>query len=169
MGDKHYNVLFLCTGNSVRSIIAESVLNRIGAGRFTAYSAGSKPVGRVHPYALELLQRQNYDVSELSSKSWGEFSGTLAPELDFIFTVCGNAAEETCPVWPGRPVTAHWGLRDPAAVREGEAEKRLAFADTLRMLSLRIEVFCALPLDRLDELSLKQQIDEIGSQEETVG
>lgn len=163
MGDKHYNVLFLCTGNSARSIIAESVLNRIGVGRFTAFSAGSRPVGHVHPYALDLLQGLNYDVSELYSKSWDEFSGKLAAEFDFVFTVCDNAAGETCPVWPGQPVSAHWGLPDPAAVRAGETEKRLAFADTLRMISRRIEIFCALPLDRLDRLGLQRRLDEIGA------
>lgn len=168
MGERHYNVLFLCTGNSARSILAECALNRLGGGRFTAYSAGSYPTGTVHPSALELLQKQNYDVSELRSKHWDEFSGKLAPELDFVFTVCDNAAGETCPVWPGQPITAHWGLPDPAAVRAGEAETHRVFADTLRMLTRRIESFCALPLDQLDNLSLKQRLDEIGSQKETV-
>ena len=167
MSDRRFNVLFLCTGNSARSIIAECVLNRVGAGRFSAFSAGSQPVGRVHPHALDLLKGENYDVSELRSKSWDEFSGKGAPELDFIFTVCGNAAGETCPVWPGKPVTAHWGLPDPAAERDGEAEMRVAFADTLHKLTRRIEAFCALPIDQLDSLSLQRGLEEIGSQKES--
>src|SRR3990170_1310243 len=141
MADPTYNVLFLCTGNSARSIIAEALLNRLGKGRFRAYSAGSFPKGEVHPYALELLERQSYPTKDLRSKSWDEFAGPKAVPLDFVFTVCGNAAGEVCPIWPGQPMTAHWGLPDPAAVQGSEAERRLAFAETLRMLYNRISVF----------------------------
>jgi arsenate reductase len=159
------NVLFLCTGNSARSIIAESVLNRLGMGRFKAYSAGSKPVGHVHPYALDLLRKMNYDTSNLRSKSWEEFAKEGAPDLDFVFTVCDNAANEVCPVWPGQPMTAHWGLPDPAAAEGTEVEQRLAFADTMRMLSHRIGIFVSLPFDSLSKLSLKAKLDEIGETE----
>ena len=157
-----FNVLFLCTGNSARSIIAEVVLNRAGQGKFRAFSAGSQPKGQVHPYALDLLRRMNFDVSGLRSKSWSEFARPDAPKLDFVFTVCDNAAAETCPVWPGQPMTAHWGVPDPAAATGNEAEIRLAFADALRMLSNRINVFVALPLRSLDQLSLQRQLDAIG-------
>jgi len=156
------NVLFLCTGNSARSIIAESVLNRLGAGKFKAYSAGSKPQGHVHPYALDLLRKTHYDTSSLRSKSWEEFAKQGAPDLDFVFTVCDNAAGEVCPIWPGQPMTAHWGLPDPAAVEGSEAERRLAFADTLRMLRNRIGVFVNLPIKSLDKLSLQNRLREIG-------
>jgi arsenate reductase len=162
MREKPYHVLFLCTGNSARSILAECVLNRLGQGRFRAFSAGSFPKGEVHPYALELLARQNYPTQELRSKSWDEFAVPGAEPLDFVFTVCDNAAGEVCPLWPGQPMTAHWGLPDPAAVEGNEAEKHLAFADTLRMLSNRIGVFVNLPLHSLDKLSLKTRLDEIG-------
>ena len=157
-----FNVLFLCTGNSARSITAEVVLNRAGQGRFRAFSAGSQPKGQVHPYALDLLQRLHYDVSGLRSKSWKEFSEPGAPKLDFVFTVCDNAAAETCPVWPGQPMTAHWGIPDPAAATGTEAEVRLAFADALRMLTNRINIFVALPLRSLDQLSLQRQLEAIG-------
>ena len=157
-----FNVLFLCTGNSARSIVAEVILNRAGQGRFRAFSAGSQPKGQVHPYALELLRRVNFDVSALRSKSWQEFSGAGAPELDFVFTVCDNAAAETCPVWPGQPMTAHWGVPDPAAATGNEAEVRLAFVDAFRMLSNRIDVFVSLPIRSLDALSLQRQLDAIG-------
>jgi arsenate reductase (thioredoxin) len=157
-----YSVLFLCTGNSARSIIAEAVLNRAGLGKFRAFSAGSQPKGRVHPYAIDLLRRTNYDVSQLRSKSWMEFSGTSAPKLDFVFTVCDNAAQESCPVWPGQPMTAHWGVPDPAAATGTEVEMRLAFADTLRMLTNRINIFVSLPLRSLDQLSLQRQLEAIG-------
>jgi protein-tyrosine-phosphatase len=157
-----FNVLFLCTGNSARSIMAEMILNRAGQGRFRAFSAGSQPRGEVHPYALDLLERLHYDVSGLRSKSWKEFSEPGAPKLDFVFTVCDNAAAETCPVWPGQPMTAHWGIPDPAAATGTEAEVRLAFADALRMLSNRINIFVALPLRSLDQLSLQRQLDAIG-------
>jgi arsenate reductase (thioredoxin) len=157
-----FNVLFLCTGNSARSIMAEVLLTRAGQGKFRAFSAGSQPKGRVHPYALDLLRKLNYDVSGLRSKSWQEFSGPDAPKLDFVFTVCDNAAAETCPVWPGQPITAHWGVPDPAAATGKEAEVRLAFADALRMLSNRINIFVALPIRSLDQLSLQRQLDAIG-------
>ncbi len=156
------NVLFLCTHNSARSIIAECVMNRLGAGRFKGYSAGSQPSGRVHPYALDLLRHLNYDVSGLRSKSWEEFSGPDAPRLDFAFTVCDNAANEVCPVWPGQPMTAHWGLPDPSAAEGTESERRFAFADTHRMLYQRIGIFVNLPLTSLDTLSLQRRLDEIG-------
>jgi arsenate reductase (thioredoxin) len=162
MNEKTYTVLFLCTGNSARSILAECVLNRLGRGRFAAYSAGSFPKGAVHPYALDLLRRQNYPIDDLRSKSWDEFAVPYAPPLDFVFTVCVNAAGEVCPVWPGQPMTAHWGLPDPAAVEGNEAERRLAFADTLRMLNNRIGTFVSLPLKSLDKLSLQKRLDEIG-------
>jgi protein-tyrosine-phosphatase len=160
--DQVYQVLFLCTGNSARSIIAESVLNRYGQGRFRGYSAGSHPTGRVNPYALELLRHQNYPVAEVRSKDWSEFSGPAAPQLDFVFTVCDNAAREVCPVWPGQPMTAHWGVPDPAAVEGPEAVKRAAFADTMRMLTQRISIFTSLPLASLDRLSLQRRLDDIG-------
>ena len=162
MRDRPYNVLFLCTHNSARSILAECVMNRLGASRFKAYSAGSQPSGRVHPYALELLQRLNYDTSGLRSKSWEEFSKPGAPELDFVFTVCDDAANEVCPVWPGQPMTAHWGLADPSRAEGNEAERRFAFADTHRMLNQRISIFISLPLASLDRLTLKHRLDEIG-------
>ena len=162
MADKPYNVLFLCTGNSARSILAECALNRLGVGKFKAFSAGSYPKGEVHPYALELLERQNYPTKHLRSKSWDEFAAPGAEPLDFVFTVCDNAAGEVCPIWPGQPMTAHWGLPDPAAVEGSEAEKRLAFADALRMLNNRISVFVNLPLRSLDKLSLQNRLREIG-------
>ena len=157
-----FNVLFLCTGNSARSIMAEVILDRAGQGKFRAFSAGSQPKGQVHPYALDLLKRLHYDVTGLRSKSWKEFSEPGAPNLDFVFTVCDNAAAETCPVWPGRPMTAHWGVPDPAAATGSEAEVRLAFADALRMLTNRINIFVALPIRSLDALSLQRQLDAIG-------
>jgi protein-tyrosine-phosphatase len=157
-----YNVLFLCTHNSARSIIAECVLNRLGAGKFKAYSAGSQPSGKVHPFAVELLQRLDYDTSTLRSKSWEEFAAPSVPELDFVFTVCDNAANEVCPVWPGQPMTAHWGLPDPSSAQGTEAERRFAFADTHRMLNQRISIFISLPVSSLDRLTLKKRLDEIG-------
>jgi len=157
-----YNVLFLCTGNSARSIMAEAILNRAGQGRFHAFSAGSQPKGRVHPYALDLLRKLNFDVSGLRSKSWLEFNTSDAVKLHFVFTVCDNAAAETCPLWPGQPMTAHWGVPDPAAATGNEAEIRLAFADALRMLSNRINIFVNLPIRSLDQLSLQRQLDAIG-------
>jgi arsenate reductase (thioredoxin) len=162
MSHINFNVLFLCTGNSARSIIAECVLERLGRPRFRAFSAGSFPKGVVHPYALELLARQRYPTSHLRSKSWDEFARASAPPLHFVFTVCDNAANEPCPVWPGQPMTAHWGLPDPAAATGNEAERRLAFAETLRMLNHRIGAFVSLPIQSLDRLSLQKRLDELG-------
>ena len=159
---KPLNVLFLCTHNSARSVIAECVMNRLGGGKFKAYSAGSQPSGKVHPFALELLQRLNYSSGDLRSKSWEEFAQPDAPQLDFVFTVCDDAADEVCPVWPGQPISAHWGLPDPSRAEGNEAERRLAFADTHRMLNQRISIFVSLPLGSLDKLSLKRRLDEIG-------
>jgi arsenate reductase (thioredoxin) len=157
-----YAVLFLCTGNSARSILAESILNRIGRGRFKGYSAGSTPTGTVNPHAVKLLQSLGYPTEGLRSKSWDEFAAPDAPTLDFIVTVCDNAAGEVCPIWPGRPVRAHWGVPDPAAAEGNEAEIALAFADAYRVLRNRIELFVGLPLDKLDALSLKRRMDDIG-------
>jgi arsenate reductase (thioredoxin) len=161
-----FNVLFICTGNSARSIMAEAALNRAGQGRFRAFSAGSHPKGRIHPYALELLQRLHFDVSKLRSKSWTEFTRADGPKLDFAFTLCDDAAAEACPVWPGQPMTAHWGLPDPAAKTGTEAEIRYAFADTMRMLSNRINIFVSLPMKSLDALSLQKQLDAIGKNQD---
>jgi protein-tyrosine-phosphatase len=159
---KPFNVLFLCTGNSARSIMAEAILNRLGQGKFRAFSAGSQPKGRVHPYTLDLLRRLNHDVSGLRSKNWKEFSQPDAPKLDFVFTVCDNAANEVCPIWPGQPMTAHWGIPDPAEAQGKEAEVRLAFADAYRMLNNRIAIFVSLPMRSLDQLTLQKQLDAIG-------
>lgn len=156
------NVLFLCTGNSARSILAEAILNRLGAGKFRGYSAGSHPAGEVNPLALHLLRKARYDVSKLRSKSWDEFAAPGAPKLDFVFTVCDDAANETCPIWPGQPMSAHWGLPDPVKAQGTEAERNLAFADTTRMLTQRIDIFVNLPFDQLSKLSLQEQLDEIG-------
>jgi len=166
VSDQVYNVLFLCTGNSARSIIAESILNRHGRGRFRAFSAGSHPKGQVHPYTIELLRNVNYPTEQLRSKNWDEFAVPGAPSLDFVFTVCDDAANESCPVWPGQPMTAHWGVPDPAAVEGTEAEKRFAFADTLRMMTNRISVFTSLPMNSLDRLSLQKRLDAIGERRE---
>ena len=160
MAEQSYNVLFLCTGNSARSILAESILDHDGGGRFRAYSAGSFPKGTVHPMALEVLKSLGFPYQSFRSKSWDEFIVPGAPQFDFIFTVCDNAAGETCPVWPGHPMTAHWGIEDPAAV-EGEGQ-RDAFVQALRYLRRRIELFLALPLASIDEMSLKTKLKEIG-------
>ena len=157
-----YNVLFLCTGNSARSIIAEAILNRIGQGKFRAYSAGSQPKGQVNPRTIDLLRNLNHDTSALRSKSWTEFAGPGAPALDFVFTVCDNAAGEACPLWPGQPITAHWGIPDPAEATGTEAEIALAFKDTYRMLHQRIGIFVALPIASLDQLTLQNRLREIG-------
>ena len=157
-----FNVLFLCTGNSARSIIAESILNREGKGKFNGHSAGSAPTGAVNPLALNLLRKLNHDVSGLRSKSWEEFADPDAPNLDFVFTVCDNAAKEACPIWPGQPMTAHWGLPDPAAAAGSEAERAFAFDDCYRMLSQRISIFVNLPLDSLSRLALQEHLDKIG-------
>tara|TARA_R110002020_G_scaffold442903_1_gene654141 strand:+ start:402 stop:914 length:513 start_codon:yes stop_codon:yes gene_type:complete len=162
MTDTPRNVLFLCTGNSARSILAEAILNRDGAGRFRAYSAGSAPKGTVHPYAIDLLQRLNFVTDGLRSKSWSELADPGAPVMDFVFTVCDQAAAESCPIWPGQPMTAHWGVPDPAAAEGTEAERRFAFADAFRMLNARISLFLALPMASLDQLSLQRQLDRIG-------
>jgi len=156
------NVLFLCTGNSARSILAEAYLNSAGKGRFTAHSAGSHPAGKVNPFALELLEKNRLPTAGLRSKNWDEFARAGAPKLDFVFTVCDNAAGETCPVWPGQPVTAHWGIADPAAVQGTQAEKRKAFLRAFTELSVRINLLLALPLAKLDRLTLKRKLDEIG-------
>jgi protein-tyrosine-phosphatase len=162
MSDDIFNVLFLCTGNSARSIMAEAILNRVGARRFKAFSAGSHPKGEVHPYALQLLKSLNYDTSFARSKDWNEFAAPGAPEMHFVFTVCDDAAAEACPVWPGQPMTAHWGVPDPAAVEGTEAEKHLAFADAYRMLNNRISIFVSLPMQTIDKLALQKRLHEIG-------
>jgi arsenate reductase len=159
---KVFNVLFLCTGNSARSILAEAYLNSAGRGRFKAYSAGSKPGGRVNPFALELLERTRIDTAGLRSKSWDEFTRPDAPKMDFVLTVCDNAAAEPCPYWPGQPMTAHWGVPDPAAVEGTDEEKRRAFRQALSVLSARINLLINLPLDKLDHLATKRRLDDIG-------
>lgn len=164
MEHTHFNVLFLCTGNTARSIIAEACLNREGQGRFTAFSAGSHPKGTVNPHAIELLKRLNHDTSGFRSKSWEEFAVPGAPKMDFVFTVCDQAAAEACPIWPGQPMTAHWGVPDPAAVEGSETEKALAFADTYRMLSHRISIFVNLPMASLDKLALQKRLTDIGTE-----
>jgi arsenate reductase (thioredoxin) len=161
-----FNVLFLCTGNSARSIMAEAILNREGRGHFRAFSAGSRPKGSLNPHALALLQKMNFGTAGFRSKSWNEFAGPDAPKLDFVFTVCDDAAAETCPVWPGQPMTAHWGIPDPAAATGTEAEIGLAFADAYRMLSNRISIFVNLPIRSLDKLTLQKHLDSIGKPKE---
>ena len=162
MSDRVFNVLFLCTGNSARSILAEAVMNQIGAGRFRGYSAGSRPTGAPNPFALDLLRREGIDTGFARSKSWDEFEGAGAPKMDFVFTVCDSAAAEECPYWPGAPMTAHWGLPDPAAVEGTDAEKALAFAETYRALTRRIQAFTALPLASLDKIALQSRLKDIG-------
>ena len=162
MSAKTYNVLFLCTGNSARSIMGEAIMNRLGGGTFRGFSAGSHPKGKVHPYAIDLLHRFNYATDDLRSKSWDEFAARGAPHLDFVLTVCDYAAREVCPVWPGQPMTAHWGIPDPATVEGGEAEKRAGFADAYGRLHNRISIFLSLPIASLDRLALKQRLDRIG-------
>ena len=163
MPDPIYNVLFLCTGNSARSILAEAILNKIGQGTFQAFSAGSQPKGAVHPQSLALLRSLGHETSRLRSKSWNEFAKPGAPRLDFVFTVCDNAAGETCPFWPGQPMTAHWGVPDPAAANGSDAEVALAFKDAYRMLHQRIAIFTALPIRNLDRMSLQHRLREIGA------
>jgi arsenate reductase (thioredoxin) len=160
-----YNVLFLCTGNSARSILAEAILNKTGAGKFHAFSAGSQPKGQVNPHALQLLQSLGYDTAEMRSKSWDEFAKDGAPKFDFVFTVCDNAAAESCPVWPGQPMTAHWGIADPAEATGTPAEVSLAFKEAYRLLGQRISIFTALPLRSLDQLSLTHKLKQIGEME----
>jgi protein-tyrosine-phosphatase len=162
MTERRYNVLFLCTGNSARSIIAEALLNYWGKGRFRAFSAGSHPKGQVHPLALDVLRRARVPVDNARSKSWDEFATPDAPPLDFVFTVCDNAAQEVCPIWPGQPMTAHWGIADPAAVDGTDEEKERAFARALRELDARLKIFTSLRLEALDRLALQRQLDEIG-------
>jgi protein-tyrosine-phosphatase len=162
MAERVFNVLFLCTGNSARSILAEAILDRAAKGCFRAYSAGSHPNGEVNRFAIELLQKQGFDVSALRSKSWDEFAAPGAPHLDFVFTVCDNAAGEACPIWPGQPVTAHWGIEDPAAVEGSDEDKRRAFSTAFRLLKHRIALFTSLPLNKLDAMAIKRELDEIG-------
>lgn len=162
MSDRPFNVLFLCTGNSARSIMAEAILNKLGAGKFRAFSAGSQPRGKVHPQTIRLLHGRDYDTSGFRSKSWSEFAEPGAPLLDFVFTVCDNAAGEACPFWAGQPMTAHWGIPDPAKAQGSPAEIALAFRDAYRMLHQRIGVFAALPIRSLDQLSLQSKLNEIG-------
>ena len=167
--DHPFNVLFLCTGNSARSIMAEAILNKLGAGKFRAYSAGSQAKGLVNSHTIELLASLGYDTSRFRSKSWSEFAKPGAPALDFVFTVCDNAAGETCPVWPGQPMTAHWGIPDPAEAKGSAAEVGLAFKDAYRMLSQRIAIFTALPIRSLDQLSLQKRLEEIGRMQGATG
>ena len=162
MADQPFNVLFLCTGNSARSIMAEAILNKLGAGKFRAYSAGSQPKGQVHPETMRLLQSLGYDTSGFHSKSWDKFAKPGGPDFDFVFTVCDNAAAEACPLWPGQPMTAHWGVPDPAEAEGTPAEIALAFKDSYRMLYQRIGIFTALPLRSLDQLTLQNKLKDIG-------
>ena len=159
----HYHVLFLCTGNSARSIMAEAILNRVAPGRFKAYSAGSSPRGAIHPETVRLLKVLNYDASGFRSKDWSEFAGPDAPEMDFVFTVCDTAANEVCPVWPGQPMSAHWGMPDPAALEGSDAEVSAVFNETYRMLFNRLSAFSALPIRELDRVSLQRKLDEVGT------
>ncbi len=163
--ERVYNVLFLCTGNSCRSILAEAILNRVGKGRFRAFSAGSFPKGEVNPHAIALLKRLNHPTEGLRSKPWDEFAlanNPEAPKLDFVFTVCDNAAGEVCPIWPGQPMTAHWGMPDPAEAQGSDAEIAVAFAETYRQLNSRLNIFVSLPIASLDALSLQKRVEEIG-------
>lgn len=169
MSGRPYNVLFLCTGNSARSILAEALINQWGLGRFKGFSAGSHPKGAVHPTAVELLKRMKLPTGGLRSKSWDEFAAPHAPPLDFVFTVCDNAAGEVCPFWPGQPMTAHWGLADPAAVGGSESDRWLAFRETFKALENRIRIFTSLPLASLDRIKLQEQLDAIGKQHPPAG
>jgi arsenate reductase len=162
MSDRAFNVLFLCTGNSARSILAESIVNQLGAGRFKGFSAGSQPKGQVHPYAIDLLASLGYPATGMHSKSWEVFSAAGAPHMDFVFTVCDSAAGEACPIWPGQPMTAHWGVPDPAAVEGSELEKRAAFREAFTALENRIRLFMSLPFASLDRMALQQRLDAIG-------
>ncbi|MEW8038115.1 MAG: arsenate reductase ArsC [Candidatus Thiodiazotropha sp.] len=162
MNDKIYNVLFLCTGNSARSVFAESLINRFGRGRFRGYSAGSNPKGELNPYTVLELKRNNYLTEGLRSKDWEEFAVDDAPTMDFVFTVCDKAAAEVCPVWPGQPMTAHWGISDPAAIEGNDIEKKAAFSKAFSELQNRISIFVSLPLESLDKLKLQEKLDEIG-------
>jgi len=166
MNDPIYNVLFLCTGNSARSIMAEAILNHVGKGRFHAFSAGSHPAGKVNPFAIEQLKRSSLPTDGFRSKNWSEFASPDAPQLNFVFTVCDNAAGEVCPVWPGQPMTAHWGIEDPAAIEGSEEDKRRAFLTAFSQLNRRISIFTNLPLTKLDAMSLKRELDTIGHMRE---
>ena len=166
---KIFNVLFLCTGNSARSILAEAILNRSGAGRFRAYSAGSFPKGTVNQFAIDLLKTLNYPTDGFRSKSWDEFALPGAPVMDFVFTVCDDAAKEACPVWPGQPMTAHWGVPDPAKAEGNAATKAAAFAEAYRMLNNRVSIFVSLPMSSIDRLALKRRLDAIGREENKSG
>ena len=167
MSDKIYNVLFLCTGNSARSILGESILNEIGRGRFRAFSAGSHPAGQVNPLAIELLQRNHMNTEGLRSKSWDEFATPDSPHLDFVFTVCDNAAGEVCPIWPGQPMTAHWGVEDPAAVEGSIEPMQRAFSQVFMLLHRRISLFASLPIAKLEGMALKRELDQIGREQGT--
>jgi arsenate reductase len=169
MSERIYNVLFLCTGNSARSILAESLLNTLGTGKFRAFSAGSFPKGQVHPMALEVLKRTNLPAEGFRSKSWDEFAAPGAPPIDFILTVCDNAAGEVCPVWPGKPMTAHWGIADPAAVEGTDAEKVFAFRKALKELETRIKLFISIPIASLDSMTLQKRLREIGKSNAPAG
>jgi arsenate reductase (thioredoxin) len=162
VADRVYNVLFLCTGNSARSVMAEALLNQMGKGRFKAYSAGSHPTGRVNPLTIELLEKNRLPVSKLRSKSWDEFSASGAPRMDFVFTVCDNAAGEVCPVWPGQPMSAHWGFEDPAAFEGPEEQRRARFETVFRQITSRLRILVSLPIERLDRMSLHQRLKDIG-------
>ena len=162
MAERVYNVLFLCTGNSARSILAESIINKLGKGKFRGFSAGSHPKGQVHPLALALLKQLDYPTDGLHSKNWDEFATPTSPHLDFVFTVCHNAAGEVCPVWPGQPMTAHWGIPDPAAVEGSDTQKSLAFREAFRSIETRIKLFLSLPLASVDRMRLKERLDAIG-------
>ncbi len=164
MSGKVYNVLFLCTGNTARSVLAEGILNQVGRGRFRGFSAGSHPKGVVNPFALEYLRTTGAPVAELRSKSWDEFARPGAPAMDFVFTVCDDAANETCPAWIGHPTTAHWGVPDPAAVEGTDEDKRRAFREAAAALRHRIELFLSLPLEKLDDMALQQKVSDIGRQ-----
>lgn len=163
MNAKTYHVLFLCTGNSARSIMAEVLLNSLGKPRFRAFSAGSRPLGQVHPLVLEILQKHEHDTALLRSKSWNEFAGESAPEMDFIFTLCDKAAGENCPVWPGHPITGHWGFEDPAAAAGTREAQRRVFERVFREITVRIQAFLSLPIDKLDRLALQQRVSELGN------
>lgn len=162
MSDKTFNILVLCTGNSARSIMGEALFNTLGKGRFQAYSAGSHPAGKVHPFAIEAVERLGYPVGDLRSKSWDEFAVPEAPQMDFIFTVCDRAAGEVCPVWPGQPITAHWGFEDPAAFVGTDEEKRRKFQEIFRFMTNRIQLFANLPLTSLDKFAIKREMNNIG-------
>ena len=162
MADPVYNVLFLCTGNSARSILAESLLNQLGKGRFRAYSAGSHPAGRVNPFALELLEKNHFPTGELRSKPWDEFAQPDSPQLDFVITVCDKAAGEVCPVWPGQPMSAHWGIPDPVAAEGSDDQKRHAFIDAMNQMQRRVSMFVSLPFATLDRIKLQQAVQLIG-------